>query len=35
MKLQIAILDYLFEKMQDPEIKKIFDSWVERMIDIK
>ena len=26
--LSVGILDYLFEKLQDPEIEKIFRSWV-------
>ncbi len=28
MKLQIAILDYIFEKLRDPEVEKIFMSWI-------
>lgn len=28
MALQIAILDTIFEKLQDPEVKKIFMSWI-------
>ena len=28
MKLQIAILDYIFEKLQEPEIESIFRSWI-------
>lgn len=28
MKLQIAILDYIFEKLQDSEIEKVFRSWI-------
>lgn len=28
MKLQIAILDTIFEKLQDPEVEKIFKSWI-------
>lgn len=27
-RLQVAILDYLFDRLQDPENKKIFRSWV-------
>ncbi len=30
MKLQIAILDTIFEKLQDPKIEKIFMSWIGR-----
>jgi len=30
MKLQVAILDTIFEKLQDPEIEKIFMSWIAR-----
>jgi len=30
MKLQIAILDTIFEKLQNPEIEKIFMSWIGR-----
>jgi len=29
MKLQIAILDTIFEKLQDPEVEKIFMSWIK------
>lgn len=28
MKLQIAILDVIFEKLQDPECERIFMSWI-------
>jgi len=28
-RINMAILDYLFEKMANPEIKKIFERWVE------
>ncbi len=28
MKIQIAILDYIFEKLQDSEVEKIFMSWI-------
>lgn len=27
-KMQLARIDYLFEKMQDPKIRQIFESWV-------
>ena len=27
-RIQIAMLDYLFEKLEDPEIEKIFRSWI-------
>jgi hypothetical protein len=27
-KMQLARIDYLFEKMQDPEIKQIFETWI-------
>lgn len=30
MNLQIGILDYIFEKLQDPEIEKIFMKWIAR-----
>jgi len=30
MKLQIAILDTIFEKLQNPEDKKILMSWIGR-----
>lgn len=30
MKIQFAILDYLFEKLRDEEAKKIFIDWLER-----
>jgi uncharacterized protein len=26
--MQLARIDYLFEKMRDPEVRKIFESWV-------
>ncbi len=29
-KINIAILDYIFEKMQDPKIKDIFFSWTKK-----
>lgn len=29
-RLQISMLDYLFEKLEDPENEKIFRSWIER-----
>ena len=29
IKLQIAIIDVIFEKLQDPEVKKIFMSWIK------
>lgn len=29
MKLQIAILDYIFEKLQDPEDSKILKGWIQ------
>ena len=28
-KILMAQFDYIFEKLQDPEIKKIFESWVD------
>jgi hypothetical protein len=28
MKLQIAILDTIFEKLQDPEARKVLMSWI-------
>jgi hypothetical protein len=28
VKIQIAILDYIFEKLQDPEVEKIFMGWL-------
>lgn len=28
-RIQISMLDYLFEKLEDPENKKIFLSWIE------
>ncbi len=28
-KILMAQFDYLFEKLQDPEIKKVFESWVK------
>jgi len=28
MQLQIAMLDYIFEKLRDPEDKKILESWI-------
>jgi len=28
-RINLAILNYLFEKMANPEIKKIFERWVE------
>lgn len=27
-KIQVAILDYIFEKLRDPEVKAIFQKWV-------
>ena len=30
MKLQIAILDTIFEKIQDPEVRDIFASWIAK-----
>jgi uncharacterized protein len=29
-RIQISMLDYLFEKLADPENEKIFRSWIER-----
>ena len=29
MQLQIAILDYIFAKLRDPEVEKIFLSWIQ------
>jgi uncharacterized protein len=29
MKLQIAIIDYIFDKIRDPEVEKIFMSWIK------
>jgi hypothetical protein len=26
--MQLARIDYLFEKMEDPETRKIFESWI-------
>jgi hypothetical protein len=28
VKIQTAILDYIFDKLRDPEVKKIFLSWL-------
>lgn len=28
MKLQIAILDYIFDRIREPEVEKIFMSWI-------
>ena len=28
VKLQVAILDYIFEKMRDEETRKIFEKWI-------
>lgn len=28
-RIQIAMLDYLFEKLEDPEIEKIFRAWIK------
>jgi hypothetical protein len=28
IKIQVAILDTIFEKIQDPEVKKTFMSWI-------
>jgi uncharacterized protein len=27
-KMQLARIDYLFEKMEDPKVKQIFESWI-------
>ena len=27
-KMQLARIDYLFEKMQDPKVRQIFESWI-------
>jgi hypothetical protein len=29
-RIQISMLDYLFEKLEDPENEKIFRSWITR-----